>query len=115
VIPADDPTARHSSTAAIPTLAGRSGNINGLTTRDLFTLEPGEREEFVEWVGTPGFPAPGRYKVVFYYANEPSMPWKGLPLPRHDPEAMRDVQRSVKCSLVSNELLFIVIPPVGQP
>lgn len=106
-IRADDPSARH-STGPPPTRGARDGNINPLTAKDLIALKPGQAEALGSWTGGLTFPAPGSYKVVLHYRNDPALVWKGIPLGSHDAAAMERVKRSAPCSLVSNELTFQV-------
>jgi hypothetical protein len=107
VINAASKSATHPS-APPPPRGARDGNINALSTKDLLTLKPGARESLGPWIGNPSFPSTGSFRVVFYYRNDPDLPWKGIPLGAHDPEAMRAVKSSAKCALVSNELLLTV-------
>jgi hypothetical protein len=86
----------------------RCGNINALKKDEIFTLEPGRKKDLAEWVGQPALPAPGTYKVVFYYANEPGRKWEGVPLGEHDAGAMARVQKSTSCRLKSNEVTITV-------
>jgi len=89
---------------------GRCGNINPLKKEEVFVLAPGESKRLNEWLGSPQLAVPGTYSIVFFYANEPDRKWRGLPLGQHDPEAMKQVQNSHKCLLVSNELRVVVKP-----
>jgi hypothetical protein len=99
----DKGNARHPAT--VPQEYGsRCGNINSLKRDEVFTLAPGQSKDLPDWVGNPRFPEPGTYSVVFYYANDPERKWRGVPLGQHDPEAMKRVQKSYPCLLVSNEL-----------
>lgn len=86
----------------------RCGNINRLKRNEVLVLEPNGSKHLGEWAGSPAFPGPGTYSVVFYYSNEPDLAWKGIPLGRHDPEAMGQVRKSFKCALRSNEIRFVV-------
>lgn len=107
VISSSDQSATHPQFPPIAA-APRSGNINSLTRDNLLTLRPGGSEVLGDWIGAPRFPRAGSYRVVLYYRNDPQMPWKGLPLGQHDPEAMRQIRQTASCSLVSNELVFHV-------
>jgi hypothetical protein len=97
--------------AAVPLYrGGRCGNINALKTNEVFTLAQGKSQDLTDWIGSPQLPGPGTYSVVLYYANEPGLKWQGVPLGRHDPDAMKRVGQSHKCLLISNELRLTVKP-----
>jgi hypothetical protein len=87
---------------------GRCGNVNPLKGDEVFSLAPGQSKDLGDWVGSPRLAEPGTYGVVLYYANDPGLKWRGVPLGRHDADAMRQVARSYKCLLVSNELRLTV-------
>ena len=89
---------------------GRCGNVNALRSNEVFTLAPGKSKDLSAWIGLPQLPEPGTYSVVFYYANDPELKWRGVPLGRHDPDAMKRVEQSHKCLLISNELKLTVKP-----
>jgi hypothetical protein len=89
---------------------GRCGNINALKRNEVFVLGAGESKNLGDWAGFPSMAKPGAYRVVFYYTNEPTLKWQGLPLGQHDSEAMKLIQQSHQCTLVSNELTFVVKP-----
>jgi hypothetical protein len=87
---------------------GRCGNVNALKGSEVFTLGPEKSQDLQEWIGSPQFTEPGSYSVVFYYSNDPGLKWRGVPLGRHDPDALKRVEQSHKCLLVSNELMLTV-------
>jgi len=87
---------------------GRCGNINSLKKTEVFTLAPGKSKEVEGWVGAPSLLDPGTYSVVVYYSNDPDLTWKGLPLGKHDPEAMEQVKKSFQCALISNPVQIVV-------
>ena len=87
------------------TSQARCGNINTLGPDEVFTIESGATAKFSSWVMRPNIPGRGKHTVVFYYENRPDLQWKGIPLGRHDPAAMRKVKSSTPCKLVSNELI----------
>ncbi len=87
---------------------GRCGNINRLTAKEIFILQPGETRSLSAWIGAPQFNKPGRYQVSVRYINNPNQKWQGLPLGEHDAWAMRQVGRSTKVSAVSNTVEIIV-------
>jgi len=86
----------------------RCGNINSLKKDEVFSIETGKSKELSGWVGGPSIAGPGTYSLVFYYHNDPGRQWVGIPLGRHDPEAMKQVMNSFKCALMSNELRLVV-------
>lgn len=107
VVKAGDPAARHPPSVPLNTTA-RCGNINALMPEEVFVIPPGGNAALREWVGPPRLPGPGKYRMVFYYRNNPSAVWRGIPLGRHDPDDMKKVRSSTACSMVSNELEFTV-------
>jgi hypothetical protein len=95
--------------ATVPLYRGaRCGNVNALKSNEVFTLAPGKSQDLTDWIGSPSLPEPGSYSVVFYYANDPGLKWQGLPLGKHDPDALKRVEQSHKCLLLSNELRLTV-------
>jgi len=95
--------------AAVPLYrGGRCGNINALKNNEVFTLAPGKSKDLPDWIGCPAFTEPGTYSVVFYYANDPARKWVGVPLGKHDTDAMKQVEKSHPCLLISNELKLTV-------
>ena len=87
----------------------RCGNINRLKPDEVFVLKPGAAREIDEWVHLPHTIAPGKYRVVFYYSNVPDMKWSGIPLGKHDEQAMRRVEGSAPVSLTSNEVQVEIV------
>jgi hypothetical protein len=87
---------------------GRCGNVNALKSNEVFSLAPGKSQDLSGWIGSPRFTEPGTYSVVFYYSNDPELKWRGIPLGKHDPDAMKRVEKSHKCLLISNELNLTV-------
>ena len=87
----------------------RCGNINRLDPREVFTIKPGENQEISQSVRLPYRMPPGKYSVVFHYSNVPNIEWRGVPLGKHEPAAMRQVKRSTPISLVSNEVIVEII------
>lgn len=84
----------------------RCGNINPLKPDDVFTLKPGETKELTQWIAYPYRLLPGKYRVVFYHSNVPELEWSGVPLGKHDADAMRRIRHSTPIALVSNEVLL---------
>ena len=99
--------AKHPTQAA-PQRRARCGNINRLKAEEVFTLAPGESKELKNWIYLEPFAKAGKYKVVFLYANRPTLKWSGIPLGEHDAKAMGRVKNSTECSLVSNEVSFTI-------
>jgi len=92
-----------------PLVRGGCGNINPLKRDEVFELGPGATAKGAgSWPAWVHFSEAGTYRVRFYYRNDPTLQWKGIPLGTHDPEALRRLRTSYKCSLVSNELVFSV-------
>jgi hypothetical protein len=87
---------------------GRCGNVNALKSNEVFSLAPGKSQDLSGWIGSPRFTEPGTYSVVLYYSNDPELKWQGIPLGKHDPDAMNRVEKSHKCLLISNELNLTV-------
>ena len=92
----------------------RCGNINPLTAKEIIRLKPGESATLSPWLGYHNIASPGEYRLRFYYANRPGMKWQGLPLGKHDPDAMKAVDGSTKCELVSNEIVVTVKPKAEE-
>ena len=92
----------------VPEGGPRCGNMNPLQADEVFDLAPGASKELTGWVYLEPFARPGQYRVVFLYANRPSLTWKGGALGHDDPAAMKRVRISTPCSLVSNEVVFTI-------
>lgn len=93
------------------TPGARCGNTNALRMNEIFTLKPRETREFECRIDRPTGLTPGKYRIVFYYSNDPQMKWSGVPLGgEHDREAMRRVKESTAVALISNEVQFEVVP-----
>ena len=107
-ISADDNEAGHPKTPPLLT-GGRCGNINSLKPDEIFVLKPGDQTAVRGWMPGPAFLTTGRHSVVFYYFNDPTLKWRGLPLGKHDDKAMQKVKSSTRCELISNELVFAVV------
>jgi hypothetical protein len=109
IISADDPEKEHPKTPPLYSGA-RCGNINAVKSSDVFTLRPGERRILDEWTGHPRFEHPGRYRIRFYYHNIPDLQIRGIPLGKHDAGALRRIQQSHACELISEEIIVEVLP-----
>ena len=81
---------------------GRCGNVNPLRANEVFTLKPGEHKQLSTWIGAPWLKSPGKYQVSLRYTNDPKLKWRGLPLGKHDPDAMKKVRTSTAVTLQSN-------------
>jgi hypothetical protein len=86
----------------------RCGNVNALTSEEVFDLDPKESKEFKGGIFAPQLAEPGTYRIVFYYRNEPGLKWKGVPLGKHDEKAMKRAQESLPCAVRSSELVIRV-------
>ncbi|MBV9925399.1 MAG: hypothetical protein JOZ96_10320 [Acidobacteria bacterium] len=108
----DDPAAPHPPEPFRGVRARECGNVGGLRWGEVFSLAPGETKELWQWGAfLPRFEEPGVYRVVFLYANRPSMSWvseQGRPLVFNNPFEMWRVRHSTEATAVSNELVFTV-------
>lgn len=106
----DDPAARHPPEPFTEVRPRECGNVRGLSSGEVFRLEPGGTKELGEWAAwLPTFREPGVYRVAFLYANRPSMDWQeGGGVGFHHPLEMWRVRRSTEAAAVSNELVFTV-------
>ena len=88
------------------------GNINGLHAGEVFELTPNQERELKAWIHPPEFPASGRYRVVFYYRNDPHHLWNGA---LTDPPALEwdRVRSSTQVTLASNEEIIEVTAREG--
>lgn len=87
----------------------RCGNINPLRANEVVTLNKGESVKLNQWAGYKKMDKVGTYRVVFYYNNQPTLKWRGLPLGKHDEAAMKKVKASTPCKLISNEVTFKIV------
>lgn len=86
------------------------GNINPLKAEEVFSLNPGESKNLGVWAGLPTRNLkPGKYRVAFYYKNDPKLKWRGIPLGAHDPKAMQRIRESTPVDLKSNEQIIELI------
>jgi hypothetical protein len=93
----------------------RCGNINALRMDDIFELKPGEKKVIdASWISTTANLAPGQYKAVFYYTNDPGKRVMGIPLGRNEAGAERAIKRSTQCDLISNEIVVTVVTVAPQ-
>jgi len=82
------------------------GYVSVLRASQIFTLAPGERRTF-----TAPVPAHFRYEMGSHhyrfqmsYENRPNLSWRGRPDRDHNPDALRLLNQSTPCRLVSNTL-----------
>jgi len=81
------------------------GNINPLRADEVFTLPPGGEKKFLALVPSYyQYKRSGHYRLKLTYENRPRLSWAGDPLGRHDATAMRRIQKSTRCKLVSNAI-----------
>jgi len=88
----------------------RCGNVNSLKLDEVFTLQPGNSRKLAAWVGAPTFAMPGKYRLVFYYSNQPDLPMQGVLLGKHDDGVLEKIKQSHPCHLMSNEVIVDVSP-----
>jgi len=99
------PSSRFDHPDAPPLAAARKGNVDPLDAGELFVLRPGRSRALdLTWTDPPALRAPGIYRVVLYYENDPLAPFLGVPFDEHDPIAVARVRESTPCLLRSNEL-----------
>lgn len=68
----------------------------------IVTLQPGQSKELQWFSFSYNLEKRGTYQVVCYYVNDPAMPWDNGH--NHDPEAVKLAQKTMKCTLRSNEI-----------
>ena len=84
------------------TTVGRScGNINRLRSEEVLELEPGGRVR-IGWLGWPHLAGKGKHQVSVEIEHVPDLEWVGIPLGRHDPEAMSRIRKSAPWKARSN-------------
>lgn len=86
-------------------VAGRCGNVNGLSEADFVTLPPGGRAK-LGWLYVAPPKSAGRYTIRAIYRNDPkSTLLRGLAAPPSQKLVAR-ARTTVPCELVSNTLTF---------
>ncbi|MFO0976148.1 MAG: hypothetical protein U0996_07090 [Planctomycetaceae bacterium] len=106
VLPVDSPKAHPDALVMQPIV--RCGNINPLTTGQIFTLKPGEQQPLGTWLSFPIDLPPGKYRVLFYYENRPALVPKGIPLGDHEQDALDAIAESDPVILQSQEVIIEV-------
>ena len=82
---------------------------NPLKADDVFTLKPSEWKQLpVSWTGfSTSNLKPGKYRVVFYYQNDPELKWSADG--NHHQKAMQRIRESTPVTLTSNEQIIELI------
>lgn len=80
------------------------GNINGISSGEVFTLEPGESRHLNRWILPTFFPGSATFRAAITYSNEPKLVWRGHPSPPHDQAELELVGKSDWCRVWSNEI-----------
>lgn len=83
------------------------GNIDPLRAKEVIELGSNQSVDVSRAGPLLTLKEPGEYRVRLRYVNDPKMKWTGVPLGEHDPEAMRKVQESTPCDIVSNEIAIV--------
>lgn len=78
--------------------------INAVTPDELIRLYPKTSVELSVWVPPLVVDGPGIYRIKARYVNDPDEKWRGTPLSKHDPEALRMIKMSNACDLTSEEV-----------
>lgn len=96
------------SNQAVPLSIPRCGNMNPFDASEMFSLAPGQTKTWNTWISHSPFLnlKPGRYRVVFLYANRPDLQWRNEQ--ENDPLLMEQVRNSRECSLKSNEITLLI-------
>lgn len=112
----------------ISTIFGICGNMNPLQQNEVFTLDPGEKITFGDWIRPSFWLPPGTYEVSFNYSNVPDLKWADSRMrydrniwqqfahripswqygPHHDKVAMRQVRTSTPFKGTSNSVKIVV-------
>ena len=82
------------------------GHVTTLRADQIFRLAPGERRTFTTPVPEHYRYESGSHRYLFRlsYENRPRLDWRGRPTRDHNPDALRLLQQSTPCRLVSNTL-----------
>jgi hypothetical protein len=82
------------------------GYVTILRADQIFRLAPGERRSFTAPVPEHYRYESGshHYQFRLSYENRPRLDWRGRPTRDHNPDALRLLQQSTPCRLVSNTL-----------
>lgn len=101
------PIDRHPETP-VPRKRGY-GDINALRRDQVFILPIRGKKSFSAWLAPRDFAAaPGVYRAVFYYINDPKLKLTGYVLGKHDAGVEKRIRSSTPCRLVSNEIAVTV-------
>lgn len=109
VLSAESPEQKHPQAPPL-SRGARCGDINAIKLIEVFILQPGESRQLGEWIGHPGFVEPGKFRVVFYYENIPTLKVSGIPLGNHETGVLQKIKQSYACRLISNEIIVDVLP-----
>src|SRR5262249_20465372 len=107
VIDTRKPSAKHPATPRLNTNL-RCGNLDPFSPKELFTLLPGKRMQIMPYFYNWPYYSPGRYRVVFYYINDPTKQWNMALGEAPVPPADRLIKGSTACRLRSNELILTI-------
>ena len=95
-------------------ITGRCGNINPLKLSEVFSLKPGQSKRLESWIGHPSFDKAGRYRLVFYYQNIPTLEVSGIPLGPHEKGVFDRIRKSTPCRLTSEEIVVDILPKLAH-
>lgn len=76
--------------------------INAVASNELIRLSPKASVELSGWIPPLVVDGPGIYRIRIRYVNNPDEKWRGKPLGKHDPEALRLIKLSNACDLTSD-------------
>ncbi|HQU84259.1 MAG TPA: hypothetical protein PKY59_14075 [Pyrinomonadaceae bacterium] len=100
-------TAKHPSEPQTDGIAS-CAFMNNIRSDEVFWLASGEKREMKNWTYLPPFEKKGTYRVVFLYANRPSLKWRNEYSLRHSRIALWRAKHSTETTIVSNEIIFNV-------
>jgi hypothetical protein len=80
------------------------GNVNGIRAGEVFTLAPGESRDLGERILPRVFPGAAEFSAAITYWNDPTVLWRGVPLPAHDQAELDLVHGTDLCRVRSNEI-----------
>jgi hypothetical protein len=103
----DNSTMPHPSEPT-PSKEGRCVYMNSLKSDEVFWLSPRESRGVNNWAFLRPFEEPGVYRVVFLYANHPSLQWRNEFSWKHDSIALWRAKHSTETTIVSNEIVLNV-------
>lgn len=84
----------------------RCGNMNPLEASEIFQLDAGQSQTSPGYIWLDQWKnlKPGRYRLVFFYRNNPELKWRNEA--ENKPSLMEEVHNSTACSLQSNEIVL---------